>query len=181
MEEGGSLGRLRIDDLLAQLDNAQLERLLEHECANGDFEAFFEALAPVQRARAEEEQLIHSCATLARATVERAASANAAVASAVEAKARIADVEAQLEEMHAAHQRAWNELASRDAVERGLNVAIATGRERTAAIRTQIERGEASAEDDRVVQAYVSAAYERHSHELLLMAVNRQRQQPQCS
>lgn len=175
--EGGSLTRLDerdLDDRLRQLSHAQLEALVEGECNNRDFDAFFEALAPVQRARAEEEQLIQSCATLARASIERAEGIEPALETLAVERAKAAEDAMQLEELHRAKHRLWKEVACAEAVERSLTAAIGRAMARAADVRREIQSGGRPAEDEeRTVGAYLDAARERHRLELMLIALRR--------
>jgi hypothetical protein len=177
-EEGGTLDQLDEGDLeerLGQLTHAQLEALVDNECHNHEFDTFFEALAPVQRARADEEQLVRSCDTLARASIERAASIRPALVEAAEARARAAEAMAQLEQLHLAQQRAWSECASEKAVDKLLQAQLSHARTRAGEVRTQIEQGQRSADDESALTAYLDAARERHRLELMLIALHEQR------
>ncbi|KAJ1632404.1 hypothetical protein T492DRAFT_989364 [Pavlovales sp. CCMP2436] len=177
-EEGGSLTHLDETDLdarLAQLSQAQLEALVENETNNLAFEQFFDALAPVQRAQAEEEQLLRSCGVLARASIDRARALGPALAAAAEAMIRVEEDTAQLIELHAASHSTWREHASGDAVEKRLNSEVARARSEVAALRSSIERGDSSVEEERTLNAFLASARLRHRSELTLIALRRLR------
>jgi len=149
--------------------------LVDHECNNRDFDAFFEALAPVQRARADEEQLAYSCAALARASVERAEALLPVLEAAAQAQEESAHDVAQLDELHEANHRLWRGVASAEAVEQRVAAAAAHAKAQAAAIRGDIQRRERSIEDERTMDAYLDAVRESHHLELMRSALRRSR------
>lgn len=160
-----------LDERLKQLSHAELEGLVDHECHNRAFAAFFEALAPVQRAQADEEQLLTSCAALARASTERAQALQPALEALAAERARAAADIAQLEDMARTQHQLWKATASAEAVEKLLGAAIARARARAAEVRADLQRSGRALGDEQTIDAYLDAARERHRLELMADAL----------
>jgi len=170
-----SLAALECGAELEALSHAQLEHLVEHECDNRDFDHWFEALPAVRAARAEEAQLVSSCATLARASIDRAASMRSMVDMARAAGQRAAQAADELDTVLATQREEWAAVASAEAVERRLAEMVTAARTRGHEIKALIEGTTTSSDLESDVDSYVAAARERHRAELTLLALRNQR------
>lgn len=133
-----------------------------------------QALAPVQRARAAEEKLVRACATLSRASIERAAAMGPTLAAAARANAQIGAASASLNERYAAAATLWTQSASGDAIEQRLGAYISDARGKADAIKHSGQWVDAES----TIDAYLEAARERHLLELMLDAIKAQRTRP---
>lgn len=170
-----ALANLDCSAQLQGLSHAQLEHLVEYECDNRDFDAFFDSLPAVRDARAEEAKLVTSCAMLARASVERASSSATTVSRAREAQEHATQAADELDRVLAAQREAYKAVASGEAVERRLAEAATEARTRGQGIKARIESTSSSSALEIDIEAYVDAARERHRAELMLLALRNQR------